>query len=129
LSGDPVAVPLIEALYEAVLKAGAHPQVRCAPASLQELFFAHASDEQLQYISPLARPEIETIDVSIGLWAEVNTKALSRVDPKKQGLASSARRPIMATFMTRAAEGKLTWCGTLYPTLSSAQDAEMSLSA
>lgn len=129
LSGDPVATPLLEALYEAVLKAGAHPQLRCSPASLEDIFFQHASDEQLQYVSPLAQHEIETIDVSIGLWAEVNTKSLSRVDPRKQGLVSSARRPIMQTFMKRAAEGDLHWCGTLYPTVSSAQDAEMSLNA
>ncbi len=127
LSGEPIAIPLIEALYEQVLKAGAHPQVRCTPDSLQEIFFAHASDEQLKYVSPLTQHEYETIDVSIGLWAETNTKALSRVDPKKQGVASAARRDIMATFMKRAADGDLTWCGTLYPTLASAQDAEMSL--
>lgn len=127
VSGDPVAMPLLEAIYEAVLKAGAHPQLRCVPASLQDIFFRHASDEQLQYVSSLAKYEIETIDVSIGLWAEVNTKAQSRVDPAKQGMVSSARRPIMQTFMKRAAEGKLTWCGTLFPTVCSAQDAEMSL--
>jgi len=129
LSGDPVALPLLEALYEAVLKAGAHPQLKCAPASLQDIFFQYADDSQLQYVSPLAQHEVETIDVSIGLWAEVNTRALSRVDPKKQVLVSAARQPIMQTFMNRAAQGKLTWCGTLYPTVSSAQDAEMSLGA
>ena len=30
-------------------------------------------------------------------------------------------------FLERAAEGSHRWCGTLYPTLGSAQDAEMSL--
>lgn len=127
ISGDPVALPLMEAIYEHVIRAGAHVQFRCAPDSLQDLFFAYASDEQLRYLNPLALEEIKTIDVSIGIWAETNTKSLTRVDPKRQSIASAARRPIMEAFMHRAAKGELRWCGTLYPTLASAQDAEMSL--
>ncbi|MEE9211905.1 MAG: aminopeptidase [Phycisphaeraceae bacterium] len=127
ITGDPVALPLLEAIYEAALRLGAHPYLKCAPGSLQDLFFEHADDEQLKYVSPLARHEVETIDVSIGLWAETNTKALSRVDPHRQSLASAARKPIFKTFMARAARGELKWCGTLYPTPAAAQDAEMSL--
>ncbi|HEX7009204.1 MAG TPA: aminopeptidase, partial [Phycisphaeraceae bacterium] len=66
ISGDPVAIPLMEAIYEHVIRAGAHVQFRCAPDSLQDLFFAYASDEQLRYLNPLALEEIKTIDVSIG---------------------------------------------------------------
>lgn len=128
MSTDPIAQPLIEALYEAALARGAHPHVKLVPDSLQEHFLAHASDEQLAFLSPLVQHEIETIDASIGIWAETNTKALSKVDPARQGKASAARRPIMERFMTRAADGELKWCGTLYPTAASAQDAEMSLS-
>ncbi|MFA9477788.1 aminopeptidase [Phycisphaerales bacterium AB-hyl4] len=127
LSGEPIATPLIEALYEAIIKAGGNVHLKLAPESLTDIFYEHASDEQLQYVSPLAKHEIETVDVSIGLWAETNTKSMSRVDPQRQRLASAARKPIMETFMNRAAKGELKWCGTLYPTLASAQDAEMSL--
>ena len=127
LTGDPVALPLLEAIYEAALKVGAHPYVKCAPASLQDLFYEHASEEQLKYVSPLAVEEIGRIDVSIGLWAETNTKSLTRVDPKRSSMASAARMPIMDVFMERAAKGDLKWCGTLFPTAASAQDAEMSL--
>ena len=127
MSADPVAQPLIEALYEAALARGAHPHVRLVPDSLQEHFLAHADDDQLAFCSPLTRHEIETVDASIGIWAETNTKGLSSVDPARQGKASAARRPIMERFMQRAADGELKWCGTLYPTAASAQDAEMSL--
>ena len=127
LTGDPVATPLLEALYEACLRAGAYPYVKCSPDSLSDLFYEYASEDQLKYVSPLAIDEISKIDVSIGLWAENNTKSLSRVDPKKQGAASAARVPVMDIFMNRAAKGDLKWCGTQFPTLASAQDAEMSL--
>ena len=133
LSGDPVATPLIEALYEQCVKAGAHVFVKMTPDSMTETFLKNASDEQLAFVNPLAVAEVEQIDVSIGIWADTNTKSLSNIDPKKQGIASSARKPISTTFMKRAAiadgeAGKLYWCGTQFPTHASAQDAEMSLS-
>ncbi len=127
LSGDPVCLPLIEALYEQTLKVGAHPFVKLTPDSLQDLFFAYASEDQLKFVNPIALDEVNKIDVSIGMWAENNTKSLSQVDPRKQGTASAARKPIFKIFMERAAKKELRWCGTQYPTLASAQDAEMSL--
>ena len=127
ITGPPVAAALIEAVYEQVIRAGAHPHVRCVPEALPDLLLELASDEQLKYVSPLAVHEIETIDVSIGLWAETNTRSLSRVAPQRQAMTSAARRPIMSRFMQRAKDGELKWCGTLFPTQASAQDAEMSL--
>ena len=132
ITGEPVALPLLEAIYEACLRAGANPFLKCVPDTLAEMFYQHASDEQLKFVNPIALYEIEKIDVSISLWAETNTKSLSRIDPKRQGTASAARKPIFKVFMERAGKAKgdpkkLNWCGTLYPTLASAQDAEMSL--
>jgi len=127
ISGDPVALPLLEAIYEAALQESAHPFVKCSPQSLEETLLTRASDEQLKFVSPLAVKEVETIDVSIGIWAETNTKAMSRIDASRQSLHSAARKPVFKTFMERAARGELRWCGTLFPTPASAQDAEMSL--
>ena len=127
LMGDPVALPLLEALYEACVKAGAHVHLRCVPGSFQEIFYAHAGDDQLNYVSPLVLHEMETVDVSISLWADTNTKALSNVDPKRQAKTSAARKPIFKIFLERAASKDLHWTGTLFPTAASAQDAEMAL--
>ena len=127
LSGDPIALPLLEALYEAALQAGAHPYLRCSPHSLEYLLLEAGDDAQLKHVNPIAQYEVEKIDVAISIWAETNTKSLSRADPGKQSLVSAARKPIFKTFMTRAARKELSWCGTMYPTFASAQDAEMSL--
>ncbi|MBB6430429.1 aminopeptidase [Algisphaera agarilytica] len=127
IAGDPVAMPLVEAVYEQVLKAGGHPLVRLSPGSCTDLFYEHANEEQLQYVNPLLLEEVKTIDAAIGFWADTNTKSLSRVDPKKQGLSSAARKPMTKIFFERAAAGDLKWAGTQYPTLASAQDAEMSI--
>ena len=73
--------------------------------------------------------EIEQIDCTIGIWADENTKALTQLRPQKDRHRSqAARKPYMEIFLQRAAEGKLHWTGTQYPTQASAQDAEMSLS-
>lgn len=127
ITSDPCAMPLVEAIYEHVIRAGAIAFLNCAPGAFQEIFFRHATDAQLDYVSPLAIKEIEIIDVSIGIWAETNTKAMTNVDPAKQARKSSARKPVFKIFMKRAAEGSLKWCGTQYPTEACAQDAEMSL--
>lgn len=131
---EPNAMPLIRATYEAVLRAGGHPYWWPRCEALDELKFELASEEQLRFVNPMQLHQVEKMDVHIGFWAEQNTKSLSRIDPKRVAMAQAARKPVSMRFLERAAmaqEGKaggLRWCGTQYPTLASAQDAEMSLS-
>lgn len=127
IGADPVAMPLVEAVYEAVLKAGGHPFWTLKSSSLADILYEHASDEQLDYLNPVDKFSNETIDVSIGLWVDNNTKAFSRVDPAKLARRRLATAPNMKTVLNRAAEGKMRWTGTMYPTNGAAQDAEMSL--
>jgi aminopeptidase len=127
IHSEAVGMPLIEAVFEAVLRAGGHPYWTPRSESLQELLLTFGKDEQLTYVSPIEKHRVETIDVHVGLWAELNTQYLGRIDPARTALNQSARRPVLQRFMERAATGKLRWCGTLFPTLAAAQDAEMSL--
>jgi aminopeptidase len=127
ISGPPVSSPLVLELFTHVLRARGHPFVRMTPEDAQELFYKQASDEQLKFCSPVNVFEYEKIDVSIGIWAEQNTRALTQVDPRRIGLAQAARKPLMEIFLNRASEGNLKWVGTQFPTQASAQDAEMSL--
>lgn len=126
IESDPVAMPLIEATYQAVLAAGGHPFWQARSDSLIEMQLEHATDEQLAHLNPISMDVVEKVDVRIAFWAETNTRALSRIDPKRQAAWSRARKPILSKFMERTGRGELRWCGTLYPTLASAQDAEMS---
>src|ERR1700760_518456 len=73
VSGPSVATPLLVELYRKVVAAGAHPLVRVNPDELAEIFLKAADEEQLKYVNPVARFEVETIDVSIGIWADENT--------------------------------------------------------
>jgi aminopeptidase len=126
ISGEVPGFPLMEALYEKVLVAGGHPMVMVTSDAMEDAFYRVASDEQLAYLSPVAQFMVEKIDVSIGIWAEENTKSMSGVDPKRQAIASQAKKPMFKRFLERAAKKELRWTGTQYPTAGSAQDAEMS---
>jgi aminopeptidase len=127
IESDAVAQPLVEAMAEAVTKAGGNPFWVPRSEVLTEILLTHGSDEQLKYVSPINMHRVETVDAHIGLFASVNTKYLSGMDPKRSALLQSARRPYLQKFMQRAGEGSLRWCGTLFPTQAAAQDAELSL--
>ncbi len=120
ISGPPVCEPLVVELYRKILAAGGHPTVRMVAEELNEIFLKHANEEQLKFFNPINLYEYETIDCSIGIWAEENTKALTNCDPKKIGITQAARKPLMDCFMKRAAEGKLRWVGTQYPSMAPA---------
>src|SRR5437773_2604390 len=95
IAGAVAAMPLIRAVYREVLLAGGYPVLRISDDECEDIFYEHADAKQLRYLSPLALKEIETIDCSIGIWADENTKSLTRVDPKKQATVSQSRRPYM----------------------------------
>lgn len=128
IRGDTLAAPLMLEVYAQVLQAGGHPLVEAHLPEMQELFYKHASDEQLRFVQPPLKLIAETFDVSIYLHAEANTKALTNVDPARMVLEQQAHRELKETFLRRAANGELRWTLTLFPTEAHAQDAEMSLS-
>jgi aminopeptidase len=127
--GPPVARPLVVELYRAVLRAGGHPIVDMIPDECAEIKLAEASEDQLRCEDPIALHVVEKIDVLISLWGQDNTKALSGTDPKRQAMASQARKKYFHRFLERAAAGQLRWSGTQYPCHAAAQDAQMSLAA
>jgi aminopeptidase len=63
----------------------------------------------------------------LAVIADVNTKALTSVDPARQTMARAANGELMQRFLERDAAGELRWCVTAYPAQGNAQDAEMSL--
>ncbi len=129
INGSTVAQPLAVAIYRAVINEGAHPHLRLVPDECAEIKLDLGSEAQLLYEDPLDLEAVERCDVSIGIWAQDNTKALSGTEPQRQGLVSQGRKSYVNKFLQRASEGGLRWTGTQYPCHSSAQDAQMSLAA
>jgi aminopeptidase len=127
ITGAPEGAPLVLAVYQKVLERGAHPFLLVELEEAEGLLYTYASHAQLDYIPPFVKDIIEQIDVSIGIWTDVNTKQLTNADPAKQSRRSAARRPIFDRSLEREARKELQWTTTLYPTQAFAQDAEMSL--
>lgn len=127
IRGEPIATPMLKAIYMQVLAAGGYPQVFLTAPWESPLFLRHANDEQLDFISPTMHLVMEKADVTIGVWSSSNTKALSRIDPARKQRRNQAVAPLRQRSMERSAEGSLRWVGTLFPTQAFAQEAEMSL--
>ncbi|MEA2481141.1 MAG: aminopeptidase [Thermoleophilaceae bacterium] len=121
------AEPLVNAVYEEVLRAGGHPVLQLSTEDALASFYDLAGDDQLDWIAPTAKWAAEESDVRIVLMADLNARALSQVDPKKQTRVQTARKPLLDASMQRAAAGEYRWSLTLFPTHAYASEAGMSL--
>jgi len=127
IQSSTAAEPLVQAVYEEVLRAGGLPIVQLTPQEASAAFFELGSDEQLDWLPPTSTWVAENADVRIAIMADANTRELSGVDPKKQARVQKARKPLMATSMKRSAAGEYRWALTLFPTHAYASEAGMSL--
>jgi len=127
IDGESSAAPLLLAVYEEVLKAGAHPLLNVSLDGQAAAYYKHASDAQLEWVSPVSEWLLEKADVRIAIGAESNTRELSAVPPQRQTLRQTATGELLARAMERSAKGEFRWCYTLFPTNAYASEAEMSL--
>ncbi|HOP08164.1 MAG TPA: aminopeptidase [candidate division Zixibacteria bacterium] len=126
--GGVVTLPAIKAVFREAIEIGAHPYVQVRIGDNDETLLKYGSKDQLTWIPPFARMEINKIDAYLMFWGNENTRNMAGVDPKKQALARQASRKIMERFYERHSMGELRWCGTMFPTNADAQEADMSLS-
>jgi aminopeptidase len=102
-----------------VVLRGGFPLVRLDFPNLTEFFLNNATDAQLAHVPPTALHEAETAAARIRIAAESDTRALSRVDPKRQAMLDRSRDSV------RRASRKGRWVLTQYPTAAYAADAGM----
>lgn len=119
------AEPLIKEVYRKALEMDAHPVLRIWVPGLSEIYYKHASDENLEYLSELDMFEVEKITASLSVWSDTNTRVLSGVPPEKISRRHKAQAPLIKRYFEREEKGEIRWCGTLFPTPSAAQEADM----
>lgn len=127
IQSEVVAEPLVQAVYEEVLKAGGLPIVQLSLTEAAPAFYKYANEEQLKWIPPTQEWIYENIDNRIVIMADTNPRALSTVDPSKQSIVSASRKPLMDASMKRSAAGDYNWSLTLFPTQAYASEAGLSL--
>ncbi len=126
ISGSYETLPLLVETVRALAERNAFPHVFIRDELIEEVFFRHASEKLLSYVPKLDKFLIENIDATIRILAPTHTRHLTSIDPEKQRLYAAARREIRNIFLKRAAEGKLRWVVTAFPTRALAQEADMS---
>ncbi len=127
ISGSTASEPLLREVLREVLEAGGHPFVRMTLPDAEQIFYAHARDHQIDYEDPIAYHELDTIDVAIRCFPDLNPHALSSVPAEKKQRVIRARKKMTERFFERWGKGEVRWVGTAYPTPALAQEAKMSL--
>lgn len=123
INGPTFAEPLVLELVREVLKAGGYTFTRVSFPKSEEIFYTLAQDHQLDYVNPINRYTLETVDAYIVVYATDNRKNLSNVDPTRQARAAKAQTEIQKLFMQRFKKG---WYALVpFPTPSLAQEAAM----
>jgi aminopeptidase len=128
INTGPLAEELTLAVYKEALLAGAHPLILTSTPGAQEIFFKHASNDQIDRVSPAVTFVYENFSANLQIGADYNTRSLSAVPAEKHSRARKAQADLFGTMMSRVASGEFKWCYTIFPTNASAQEADMSLS-
>jgi aminopeptidase len=127
ISSSPLAKELTLAIYEEAIKAGANISLEQPLDEATEVFHKFASDDQLDYVSPIRKLIFETFDAHLQIEAKPNRRLLSGIDPKRMARRNKANSELTKTFLERASRGDLRWSLTVFPNNANAQDANMSL--
>jgi aminopeptidase len=127
IDGQQASAPLVVAMQRAGIAAGAHVYSKVEIEGTMELMLAEGSEEQIAFISDIDWREVDRLDAIATIWSETNTRSLTRADSGRHQRLISTQRKLSNRRWVRVAAGELKWCGTLMPTHSHAQEAEMSL--
>jgi aminopeptidase len=114
-----LAAPLLLALQRALLEREAWPLLRPSLPGQEAQFWAFARDAHLDAFPAADLAEAEAMDAVLRIDAPENTRALAAVEPARMTRAARARASLRETTLARR------WCGTLWPTPASAQQAGM----
>jgi aminopeptidase len=115
------ATPLLLELQRAILGRGAWPLLRVELPGQTRGYYDHATGLQLDDVSDIALHEAKKADKHLSIQAPADTHALASIDPELITRTIRARQPIQTAAM------KKTWCASLWPTQSLAEQAGMSL--
>lgn len=122
------AKPLLPELLRAVLECGAYPKIQYLPTETDAVYFANASDDQLQFFpETFKHAEADLIDHQVTIIADANPRELQKVDPAKIFMAMDARRKQRDWLFRKEQDGKFTWTLALFGTPAMAAEAGLTI--
>ncbi len=122
------AKSLANILFERLLQCGFHPVQRVMETpEMETSFYAHASPRQLAFVPPGDEILYRHLNGSIMLYAPDSLTHLSEADPRKIGHTAKARKFLRDVLDSREDRGSFGWTLCMFPTMTLARHAGMSL--
>jgi aminopeptidase len=127
--GPSFAVELYQALNIELMKKGTFPVFLTTIEGIREIFFKHASEEQLLYVDDIEKALYLNFDCIIQIDGDYNTRRFSNVDPEKLAKFGGApeRKRLREQFEKKCSSGEIKWVVIPFPCQSLAQEANMDL--
>ena len=133
LEAETAAEPLVRALFERALEAGAHPHLAISFAGqdtytgFDDSFLRLASDEQLDHPATFQALAYGEFESRIRIYSSSNTRMLMQADRARAARRARALQSLTRMQMERGARGEFRWVTTIFPAVGHAHDADMSL--
>jgi aminopeptidase len=133
IEAETAAEPLVRALFERALQAGAHPHLAISLTGqdsytgIDDSFLRLASDDQLDHAATFYELAYREFESRIRIYSSSNTRHLMRADTARMARRQRALQPVLKSQFERGARGEFRWVTTIFPTIGHAHDAEMSL--
>jgi len=124
-----LAEPLLQAISEAVYKAGGQVEFLVDFQEKERLFYQFAEGEQLDYISPFVSQAMENFECYLNIQSPFNLVGLQGVDKTKVARAKKAKQKTMNIYSKRTATRDLKRSLCVFPCNALAQIAGMTLSS
>lgn len=122
-----VSIPWAKEVAKAAINAGGMVETIINNEEISEVILQYGSDEQLKHESLIMETMVKNANVMLSAFGTKNTRINANIDPEKIRLSTLSQKSWREIFHKRMADGELRWCGTLFPTHSLAQEADMSL--
>ncbi len=127
IEGKYNSLPLILSFYEEVLNKNAFPFVKIIIEETMEIFYKKAKEFQLKFIFPHDWLELKKVNSWLTIWTDFNKKYLTNLPSERIALFKKARKNYYTKLLSKIGKKEIKWCGTAYPDIANAMDAEMSL--
>ena len=129
IRGGEISLDLMRAIFEEALKAGGHPRIQVSVSGVAEFFYKYANDDQLVFVNPARKTEIETVNCLIHILDDYNRKKFANADPERmqRGQRTPEAMELMKIYKERELKGELKWTIVPNPCHTLAQEANMDL--
>jgi len=127
ISSTSLAEPLLKHIHDYILQAGGHPYIQMSVANTAASFYQYANQTQLLHVNEFSRKAIEDFEAYLVVRAPHNLSEEANVDSEKRAIKRAAAVELNKTYFERTANGSLKRTLCQYPTVASAQEANMSL--